>query len=226
MDYSVSQVNPPGFLVHGFGNYHIGIHGPFGSELVNTSLLNLYFLDSGDCEVVNGVKTYGWIKESQLDWLRATSLEFQKKLHAPALAFFHIPIPEVRGLWYTGFKGQYQEGVACSSVNSGVLGNLVLMGDVKAVFLGHDHLNDFCGNLNGIWFCYGGGFGYHAYGRPHWPRRARIIYSKLKKGQKSWMEVESIQTWKLLDDENLTKIDEQVLWRRSTDDSDHNVYLS
>ena len=77
MDYSVSQVNPPGFLVHGFGNYHIGIHGPFGSELVNTSLLNLYFLDSGDREVVNGVKTYGWIKESQLAWLRTTSLELQ-----------------------------------------------------------------------------------------------------------------------------------------------------
>ena len=77
MDYSVSQVNPPGFLVHGFGNYHIGIHGPFGSELVNTSLFNLYFLDSGDREVVNGIKTYGWIKESQLAWLRATSLELQ-----------------------------------------------------------------------------------------------------------------------------------------------------
>jgi hypothetical protein len=77
MDYSVSQVNPPGFVVHGFGNYHIGIHGPFGSELVNTSLLNLYFLDSGDREVFNGVKTYGWIKESQQAWLRSTSLELQ-----------------------------------------------------------------------------------------------------------------------------------------------------
>jgi hypothetical protein len=39
------------------------------------------------------------------------------------------------------------------------------------------------------------------------------------------MEVESIQTWKLLDDEKLSKIDEQVLWRHSTDDSDHSVYL-
>ncbi|KAK3134452.1 hypothetical protein QOZ80_6AG0549410 [Eleusine coracana subsp. coracana] len=226
MDYSVSQVNPPGFLLHGFGNYHIGIHGPYGSELVNTSLLNLYFLDSGDREVVNGVKTYGWIKESQQAWLRSISLELQKNLHAPALAFFHIPIPEVRGLWYTEFKGHYQEGVACSTVNSGVLGTLVSMGDVKAVFLGHDHLNDFCGSLNGIWFCYGGGFGYHAYGRPHWPRRARVIYSELKKGQRSWSEVKSIQTWKVLDDEKLSKIDEQVLWRCSTDDSHHNVFYT
>jgi hypothetical protein len=77
MDYSVSQVNPAGFLVHGFGNYHVGIHGTFGSEFVNTSLLNLYFLDSGDREVVDGIKTYGWIKESQLAWLSATSRELQ-----------------------------------------------------------------------------------------------------------------------------------------------------
>ncbi|KAG8095302.1 hypothetical protein GUJ93_ZPchr0012g18982 [Zizania palustris] len=216
MDYSVSQVNPPGLLVHGFGNYHVSIHGPFGSEFVNTSLLNLYFLDSGDREVVNGIKTYGWIKESQLGWLRATSLELQKNLHPPAFSFFHIPIPEVRGLWYTDFKGQYQEGVACSTVNSGVLDTLTSMGDVKAVFLGHDHLNDFCGNLNGIWFCYGGGFGYHAYGRPHWPRRARVIYTELKKGYKSWEEVESVHTWKLLDDEFFSKIDDQVLWRRGS----------
>jgi hypothetical protein len=69
-------------------------------------------------------------------------------LHAPALAFFHIPVPEVRGLRYTGFKGEYQEEVACSTVNSGVLGTLASMGDVKAVFLGHDHLNDFCGDLS------------------------------------------------------------------------------
>lgn len=225
MDYSVSQVNPPGFLVHGFGNYHVGIHGPFGSELVNTSLLNLYFLDSGDRELVNGVKTYGWIKESQLIWLSATSRELQQNLHAPALAFFHIPIPEVRDLWYTSFKGHYQEGVACSSVNSGVLSTLASMGDVKGVFLGHDHLNDFCGGLKGIWFCYGGGFGYHAYGIPHWPRRARMIYIELKNEQRSWTEVESIQTWKLLDDEKLSKIDEQVLWRCSEDDLYHNVYL-
>ncbi|KAK1611852.1 hypothetical protein QYE76_035525 [Lolium multiflorum] len=225
MDYSVSQVNPPGFLVHGFGNYHVGIHGTFGSEFVNTSLLNLYFLDSGDREVVDGIKTYGWIKESQLAWLSATSRELQQNLHSPALAFFHIPIPEVRELWYTDFKGQYQEGVACSLVNSGALGTLVSMGDVKGVFLGHDHLNDFCGDLNGIQFCYGGGFGYHAYGRSGWPRRARVIHTQLKKGQRSWAGVESIQTWKLLDDEKLSKIDEQVLWRHDDDDSDHSLYL-
>ncbi|KAL7169696.1 hypothetical protein ACSBR2_034681 [Camellia fascicularis] len=86
------------------------------------------------------------------------------------------------------------------------------MGDVKAVFTGHDHTNVFCGNLDGIWFCYGGGFGYHGYGRAGWPRRTRVILAELGKGEKSWVGVKSIKTWKRLDDDKLSKIDEKILW--------------
>ena len=128
------------------------------------------------------------------------------------MAFFHIPVPEVRDLWYKEFKGQYQEAVACSSVNSGTLKSLVSMGDVKAVFLGHDHLNDFCGEIDGIWFCYGGGFGYHGYGRANLSRRGRVVQAKLRRGKNAWLGVETISTWKRLDDEKLTKFDDQVLW--------------
>ncbi|XP_077216699.1 purple acid phosphatase 28 [Tasmannia lanceolata] len=233
MDYSISQLNPftgssdAEFSVadiDGFGNYNIRVHGASGSDLANGSILNLYFLDSGDRSTVNGVRGYGWIKESQLHWLRSISDELQaKKLDAdlpsvvsPAMAFFHIPIPEVRQLWFKGFVGQFQEGIACSSINSGVLRTLVSMGDVKAVFIGHDHVNDFCGELEGIWFCYGGGFGYHAYGKAGWPRRARIILAELEKGEREWMGVERIKTWKRLDDENLSKIDQQVLWEKQS----------
>ncbi|PIA43706.1 hypothetical protein AQUCO_01800035v1, partial [Aquilegia coerulea] len=238
MDYSVSRINPSTYDhfdngqesvladIDGFGNYNIQINGAFGTHLANTSVLNLYFLDSGDRATVDGIRTYGWIKESQLRWLRNISEGFQVNKQdlnldglpgaetAPALTFFHIPIPEVRQLWYTKFKGQFQEGVACSTVNSGVLETLTSMGDVKAVFLGHDHLNDFCGEINGIWFCYGGGSGYHGYGKIGWLRRARIILVELEKGNHEWMEVEKIKSWKRLDDDNLSKIDMQLLWDR------------
>lgn len=85
MDYSVSQTNPlaedisePSNQslvadIDGFGNYNLRIWGAPGSHLANHSILNLYFLDSGDREIVNGVQTYGWIKESQLRWLRGIS---------------------------------------------------------------------------------------------------------------------------------------------------------
>ncbi|OVA07531.1 Phosphoesterase domain [Macleaya cordata] len=238
MDYSVSQVNPStsdpsentkGSVeadIDGFGNYNLKVYGAPGSDLANTSILNLLFLDSGDRAIVEGKRGYGWIKESQLRWLCSISEGFQDNKQEPdsdplasistppSLAFFHIPIPEVRDLWFKDYVGQYQEAVACSSYNSGVLKTLVSIGDVKAVFLGHDHVNDFCGEIDSIWFCYGGGFGYHAYGRIGWPRRARVISVELDKGKNSWMGVRRIKTWKRLDDAILSKIDEQILWDR------------
>lgn len=238
MDYSVSQTYPsvedPSFPgnellltnIDGFGNYDLTVRGAFGSQLANSSVLHLFFLDSGDRATVEGKRTYGWIKESQLRWLHTVSQELQGKNLVskdlsrnapphnvpPALVFFHIPIPEVRQLDYQNIVGQFQEVVACSFINSGVLETLVSTDIVKAVFMGHDHNNDFCGNLRGIQFCYGGGVGYHGYGRQGWPRRARVILAELSRGEKSWMGVERIRTWKRLDDEMLSKIDEQVLW--------------
>lgn len=85
MDYSLSQPNPSTqdpsdptkqqvrTDIDGFGNYDLRVLGPPGSHLANQSILNLFFLDSGDRAVVDGFRTYGWIKESQLNWLRGAS---------------------------------------------------------------------------------------------------------------------------------------------------------
>ncbi|KAL0302592.1 UNVERIFIED_CONTAM: putative inactive purple acid phosphatase 28 [Sesamum angustifolium] len=207
MDFSLSQTFPsveetPNHnkqravpKIDGFGNFDLRVWGAPGSSFANSSVLNLYFLDSGDRAFVDGIRTYDWIKESQLNWLRRVSQKAQVR-----------PIYNV--------VGEYREWVACSLVNSGVLNTLVSMGDVKAVFIGHDHKNDFCGTLGGLWFCYGGGFGYHGYGKAGWPRRSRVILAELAKGEKSWSGVERIKTWKRLDDEKLSKIDDHILWER------------
>ncbi|XP_011623892.1 probable inactive purple acid phosphatase 28 isoform X9 [Amborella trichopoda] len=83
MDYSVSQVNPVTYgysdgekkvrEIDGFGNYNIEVSGAIGSELANMSILNLYFLDSGDRSTVPGIRGYGWIRETQQIWLRQIS---------------------------------------------------------------------------------------------------------------------------------------------------------
>ncbi|KAL2932967.1 putative inactive purple acid phosphatase 28 [Bienertia sinuspersici] len=238
MDYSVSQVNPlvqnssrqQGIVlptgIDGFGNYNLSVHGPYGSLLANHSVLNLFFLDSGDRITVEGRRTYGYIRESQLDWLRGFS-QAQQDEHGefnccegspfsrkspPALGFFHIPIPEIRQLYYQKVFGRLQEAVASSFVNSGVLKTLVSMKNVKGIFIGHDHNNDFCGNLDSIWFCYGGGSGYHGYGKVGWDRRARVVLVELSKKENSWLDLGRITSWKRLDDDILSKIDEQVLW--------------
>ena len=52
---------------------------------------------------------------------------------------------------------------------------MVERGNMKMLNVGHDHINDFCATLMGVRLCYGGGFGYVAYGRKGWPRRARVV---------------------------------------------------
>lgn len=139
-----------------------------------------------------------------------------QKAAAPGLAYFHIPLPEFSSFNSSNYKGVKQEGISSASVNSGFFTTMVEAGDVKALFTGHDHLNDFCGELSGINMCYAGGFGYHAYGKAGWSRRARVVVANLEKTDKggNWGAVKSIKTWKRLDDQHLTAIDAQVLWTK------------
>ncbi|KAL3739785.1 hypothetical protein ACJRO7_021107 [Eucalyptus globulus] len=228
LNHTLSQVNPAGVdLIDGFGNYNLEVHGVEGSGFENKSVLNLYFLDSGDYSKVPSISGYGWIKPSQQFWFQRTSLELQRaymskpeaqKAPAPGLVYFHIPLPEFTSVVdssnYTGVK---QDPISSASVNSGFFTTLVEAGDVKAVFNGHDHLNDFCGEYTGIQLCYAGGFGYHAYGKAGWARRARVVVATLEKTEEaSWGPLKSIKTWKRLDDRSLSTIDVQVLWSNNT----------
>ncbi|GLT34258.1 hypothetical protein SLA2020_087820 [Shorea laevis] len=225
---TMSQFNPPeAHVIDGVGNYNLEVGGVKGSGFENKSVLNLYFLDSGDYSTVPSIRGYGWIKLSQQLWFQQTSAKLQKaymsppvaqKAAAPGIAYFHIPLPEFASFDSSNFTGvKQEEGISSASVNSGFFTTMIQAKDVKAVFTGHDHLNDFCGELTGIQLCYAGGFGYHAYGKAGWPRRARVVVASLEKTEEgTWGAVKSIKTWKRLDDEHLTAIDGQVLWSKSS----------
>lgn len=227
MEYTLSKVNPHfhGKKIDGFGNYNLEVKGMKGSKLEGKSVLNLYFLDSGDYSTDPNITGYGWIKPSQQAWFKETSAKLQKKYKsnpsaqsesAPSLVYFHIPLPEVKIFRNSSIIGIKQEAISSPSYNSGFMETMVKAGDVKAAFTGHDHLNDFCGRLRGIELCYAGGFGYHAYGKAGWSRRSRIIVASLEKDARGgWKGVDSITTWKRLDDEDLSKIDTQTLWTKT-----------
>ncbi|XP_002992267.2 probable inactive purple acid phosphatase 29 [Selaginella moellendorffii] len=218
MNYTLAQVNPAGVAtIDGFGNYNLEVLAP-GQDSEQESLLNLYFVDSGDYSTDPSIPGYGWVMPSQQAWLRnlSSSLQGSANQSRPALVFFHIPLPEVNNFTSSQIVGVKQEMVASPTFNSGFFQTLVEMGDVKAAFTGHDHVNDFCGELQHIQLCYGGGFGYHAYGKAGWSRRARVIEASLSDGGGG---VEKIVTWKRLDDEMLSTTDKQELWRRRYDPS-------
>ncbi|KAJ7951407.1 Inactive purple acid phosphatase [Quillaja saponaria] len=223
---TLAKVNPAeAHIIDGFGNYNLEVGGVEGTVFENKSVLNLYFLDSGDYSTVPSISGYGWIKPSQQLWFQRTSRRLRRaymnepvaqKAPAPGLAYFHIPLPESASFDSSKFIGVKQEDISSATVNSGFFTTMVEAGDVKAVFNGHDHVNDFCGKLTGIQLCYAGGFGYHAYGKAGWSRRARVVVASLEKTEnEGWGDVKSIRTWKRLDDQQLTPIDGQVLWSKS-----------
>lgn len=138
----------------------------------------LYLFDSHAYSGINRVKGYDWIKNDQIQWYRkrSDSLRDNNGIPLPALAFFHIPLPEyeyVRKQEKT--LGNKSETVCSSSLNSGLFTSFVEKNDVKGVFVGHDHNNDFVGELYGILLGYGRKTGYVSAYREILDRGGRVI---------------------------------------------------
>ncbi|GIP22539.1 metallophosphoesterase family protein [Paenibacillus sp. J22TS3] len=156
---------------------------------------NLYFLDSGSYSTNPNVPGYDWINQEQINWLTAESGRLgsgREGSKLPALAFFHIPLPEYKEVWDTQIcYGHKQEQVCSPAVNSGMFAALLEMGDVIGTFCGHDHINDYMGNLYGISLCYGRASGYNTYGKEGFPRGARLIrLTQDKPGFETWLRLE------------------------------------
>jgi len=176
--------------ISGYGNYVLTVAGNDGSAAAA-----LYFLDSGDYSPLRQVEGYSWVRKDQIDWY----IEQSRKLAAqndgsplPALAFFHIPLPEYADVWERSVCfGNKHEGVCCPQLNSGFFATMVEMGDVMGTFVGHDHINDYWGELHGIRLAYGRATGYHTYGKEGFPRGARVI--RLMQGARgftSWLRLD------------------------------------
>lgn len=174
----------------GTGNYIIQLTDPEGKPAAH-----LYFLDSGSYSRNPQIPGYDWISREQIDWLATESarLNPNRKNILPALAFFHIPLPEYKEVWDTRIcYGHKYEQICSPVINSGMFAAFLEMGDVVGTFCGHDHINDFRGELHGISLCYGRASGYHTYGKEGFPRGSRII--RLTLGQRSF------DTWLRLED--------------------------
>ncbi len=162
--------------VDGVGNFILPVHA---SSDADKAAALLYFFDSLAYREHEGKKVYDYIQPAQVRWYKETSrgcAEANGGKPLPALAFFHIPLVEYNDVWETGeCIGVKQEDVCCSPINSGLFEAMKEQGDVAGVFVGHDHVNDYVGELDGIYLGYGRGSGYTAYGAKGFPRGARVI---------------------------------------------------
>lgn len=122
----------------------------------------LYFMDSNAYSTLKPtVGGWGWFTHEQVSWYREQS----RRLTAanggspyPALAFFHIPLPEYTAAWHNTLNppvGVRNEDECSPEINTGMFAAMLESGDVMGTFVGHDHINDYIGVQYGIALAYG-----------------------------------------------------------------------
>lgn len=172
--------------LYGTGNHNLPIYASSGSDIK----FNLWMIDSNDSDEVNG--GYDYVHQDQIDWYEKTSRELEEKTGhlVPSIVFQHIIVPEVAELMldspfeeestitkningenkllmldYTKASGLMLEFPCPSKTNSGQFASWKERGDVIAATFGHDHINTFMGNVDGIDLIMCPGITFQSYGR-------------------------------------------------------------
>ncbi|MFD0674040.1 metallophosphoesterase family protein [Cohnella sp. GCM10027633] len=184
---AVAEFGPP--ELEGVGNFALPVWDSAGVRLAAA----LYCFDSGSYSDLAEAPGYGWIGERQLAWFRREAAALRTAgggVPVPSLAFMHIPLPEYREVWNSRYcYGRRHEKVNCAPINSGLFAAMMESGAVRGVFCGHDHINDYVGELYGIRLCYGRATGYATYGRWLYSRGARVIRLRQGKPFDTWLRL-------------------------------------
>ena len=177
------------------GTYRVPLFGEKGHAF------DVFLIDSNGQEGATGA--YLPVKEEQLAWFREErrkTAEADGK-SVPALVFQHIPVPEYydvlqrvkRGTKgaveafrthknefyvlpevYRKTGGFLKESPATPDRNSGEFATLKADGNVLGLLVGHDHINSFVAEKDGVKLIYTQGSGFNVYG-PGRQRGVRIV---------------------------------------------------
>ncbi|MDP3445880.1 MAG: metallophosphatase, partial [Ignavibacteria bacterium] len=113
------------------------------------------------------------------------SIKYTKKNNGkpfPALAFFHIPLPEyITVQQKENTIGDKEEKVSSPKINSGMYNAFLESKDVMGMFVGHDHNNNYIGTLNNIAMAYGCKTGKDSYGKLDKGGRVIVLYEGERK---------------------------------------------
>lgn len=101
------------------------------------------------------------------------------------MAFFHIPLPEFLYMKRLNkIRGFADDNVDCPKKNTGLFEKMKKNNNIRGIYVGHDHSNDFIGKYEGIELAYARKTGYNSYGpgkNGHRNKGARVIEVREKK---------------------------------------------
>ncbi len=176
--------------IWGDGNYYINI-----LNADNTLRHTFVLMDSGrhmDSEtkaqygVPESEDPYDGVKTSQVEWYKGVIAANKEKYgDFKSTVIMHIPLPQMReqaekiengeGAFLLGDK---REGVCASGFDSGMFAAIKECGSTTKVFFGHDHLNDFALDCDGVYLSYMQPSGYGSYS----------MASKFDAPEKDWLQ--------------------------------------
>ncbi|WP_125709459.1 metallophosphoesterase family protein [Companilactobacillus zhongbaensis] len=122
----------------------------------------VYVWDSGSYTHWPKIDEYAAIEPEQIQWF--LELPYGRSKDNIDVGFMHIPIPEYRLGTKHIISGNFGEPVCAPNVNSGLFYALLRKRNVKALFAGHDHENNFASKVDDVELCYGNVSGFNCYG--------------------------------------------------------------
>ncbi|WP_053983323.1 metallophosphoesterase family protein [Niameybacter massiliensis] len=134
-------------------------------------------IDSGNYNPLPHMEGYAYVQKPQIEWYQDMMRKYEaQNPDFASLVFMHIPLPEYHEVWaMETCYGMKREGICSPKINSGFFAAMQEVGHTKGVFVGHDHINDFYGEMYGITLGYGRATGYNTYGQEDFLRGARIF---------------------------------------------------
>ena len=170
-----------GDMLPGCGTYNLPIKASNSDEII----FNIWLADSRDeTEVESG---YGYVSSEQIEWYKNKSDE----INVNSIWFQHVPVPEVMSfvkIVDKGTEGAVEKGdkyyildsekatgilgerPCPAKINEGLFDAWVEKGNVIAAFFGHDHSNNYIGNIKGIDLVATPGCAYN-----HWGDKSRGV---------------------------------------------------
>ena len=156
----------------GMGNHLINIYNYDGS--FNSTI---FLLDNGMYLGNSQLSGYLEISESQTNWYEQQILKLNQHFNKTidSYVFYHVPGKEYElgweeyknqgenALYYFGQAGEKNEKISCPSELGTFFPKVLELGSTKAIFCGHDHLNDFSIEYMGIRLTYSKSIDYTAY---------------------------------------------------------------
>ncbi len=159
------------------GTYNIPIYSSNSNDLV----FNIYMIDSGTDKKGGG---YEAVSREQIEWYK----NMRDSINVPSILFQHIPLCEYYNLlkrvsrfspkrirayrnhkneFYvldSNAKGNFLEPPSIPDENTGEFDAVSENGDILAVFVGHDHKNDFVGKYKNVVMGFTPSAGFNEYG--------------------------------------------------------------